>query len=662
MMVGCQNQPVVNRPIIMGIFSVIASVFNAETTLDRAVESVVKQTFSDWELLLVDDGSTDQSHARMQAWAKRDSRIRILRTPQQTGSPATRNLGIRHAQGEWLTYLDLNDEWYPGCLDAVVRMHDKGNVFVFRLDQGAGDASTDTVEQDWAAVEFRQLFFAKAATTPIGVVHRRALVEKVGGFNELLWGKEDWDLWRRFARAGAEFVFLAMAGGRRHFRVGSLGHGPRPTDRQRAAIATNWQAGRPIFANGQRKARGSKVHKIAFVSPHCVIDYFNGASIATVQALQFLHELGFECQAFCGSRLDTPGESLVEEQLARQHTPYEIRKAKIGDYDARMLFTFQDKVPVTLFQSASTRGAWLDMAETTAFFQAYGKFLDANRPDVVMTYGGDPIQIAMIDLAKKRDIPVVFALHNCFYTHAGPFAAIDYATAPSDFARRFYWETLGLACQTLPNVVDWERVAVADRQPRYATFVNPQSAKGVYVFAAIAEELARRRPDIPLLVVESRGQAGLLARSGLDLSGMPNVRWMETTPDPREFYRLTRVVLMPSLCEEVFGLVAVEAMLNGIPVLASTRGALPEVVGAGGFLFDIPVAYTPATTTIPSPGEVEPWVETIVQLWDDAARYERVSGLARVQAEQWHPRQLVPIYREFFGSISPQPAPPLVPR
>ena len=127
---------------------------------------------------------------------------------------------------------------------------------------------------------------------------------------------------------------------------------------------------------------------------------------------------------------------------------------------------------------------------------------------------------------------------------------------------------------------------------------------------------------------------------------------MPFTPDPRDFYPAvfanTKMLLMPSLWLESFGLVAVEAMLNGIPVLASNRGALPDTIrgsphpnplpegegtmrphpdpfpeGEGGFLFDIPARYTPETRDVPTAGEVAPWVETIIRLWDDAEYYER---------------------------------------
>ena len=203
---------------------------------------------------------------------------------------------------------------------------------------------------------------------------------------------------------------------------------------------------------------------------------------------------------------------------------------------------------------------------------------------------------------------------------------------------------------------------MCERQPRFVTYVNPDPNKGVFVFARIATVLAQRRPDIPILVVETRGQRELLAQIGLDVRGLPNVQWMGATTDPRDFYKLTKFVLMPSLWNEVFPLVPAEAMLNGIPVIGSNRGGLPETVGSGGLLLDIPACYTPTTGVVPAANEVEPWIDAIIRLWDDAALYAQLSQQARHEARRWHPDQIAPAYDAFFQNICHQPGPPVLPR
>jgi glycosyltransferase involved in cell wall biosynthesis len=480
------------------------------------------------------------------------------------------------------------------------------------------------------------------------------------------------------------------------------------------------------------------IPKIAFVSPHCVLDYTNGAATATRDALRLLAEQGFDCQAFCGTRLDDAQEGLLQESLFRRGVRYEVRKVKIPRppcphppaplppstaverrySDARLLFTVDGNLPVTVFENASTRGGWLNVREAQAFLTGCDIFLRKNRPDVVWTYGGDPVSIAVQNLAKRLSIRVLFTLYNFSYFDRRPFEAVDCVAVPCEFSRRYYHEKLGLDCRVLPVIVNWKAAKVReedrskienckvqsanlesplppspatmstsglpsppaplpeyrargelDSPTQYVTFINPHVVKGVYIFARIARELARRRPDIPILVTQGRSRADALMSPELGLADhiagqFPSesvgngriITVMPFMPDPRTFYptvySLTRLLIMPSLWNESFGLVAAEAMLNGIPVLASNRGALPDTIGDAGFLFDIPAKFTPETREVPSAEEVEPWVDTIIRLWDDAAEYKRRSQAARAHAQQWHPDRLAPIYHDFFSSLT----------
>jgi len=172
------------------------------------------------------------------------------------------------------------------------------------------------------------------------------------------------------------------------------------------------------------------------------------------------------------------------------------------------------------------------------------------------------------------------------------------------------------------------------------------------VFARIAAELDRRRPDIPLLVVEGRGRANGLADAGLDLSGLRNLSRMTNTPDPRAICRVGRAVLMPSLWRESFGRVAAEALANGLPVLASDRGALPETLGDAGFLFTLPVRCTPGGGAVPTAREVAPWVATVERLWDDPAWETEQGKRSTEEGGRWDDTAIVCRYETFFGSLT----------
>ena len=127
---------------------------------------------------------------------------------------------------------------------------------------------------------------------------------------------------------------------------------------------------------------------------------------------------------------------------------------------------------------------------------------------------------------------------------------------------------------------------------------------------------------------------------------------MANTPDPRDFYRVSQILLMPSLWNESFGRVPVEAMINGIPVLASDRGSLPEVIGEAGFLIPIPDRYTPRSRMVPTADEVQPWIARIIELWDDKDYYNEISRRCRQAAEAYREDIVADQYAAFFRQVA----------
>lgn len=103
-----------NPPLI----SVIIPVYKVEQYLPRCVESILEQTFQNWELLLIDDGSPDCSGFICEEYAKKDSRIRVFHK-ENGGVSSARNLGIDNATGEWITFIDSDDYIQPGFLEGL---------------------------------------------------------------------------------------------------------------------------------------------------------------------------------------------------------------------------------------------------------------------------------------------------------------------------------------------------------------------------------------------------------------------------------------------------------------------------------------------------------------------------------------------------------------
>ncbi len=118
-------------PAVPPAVSVVTPVWNAAATLAATVASVRAQTFPDWEMLLVDDGSTDGSRALAEALAAADPRIRVLAQGSNTGAAAARNRAIRAARGRYIAFLDADDLWRPEKLARQVPVLAAGHLLVF---------------------------------------------------------------------------------------------------------------------------------------------------------------------------------------------------------------------------------------------------------------------------------------------------------------------------------------------------------------------------------------------------------------------------------------------------------------------------------------------------------------------------------------------------
>ena len=184
--------------------SIVLPSFNGSAHLDEAVASVVAQTHKDFELLLVDDGSTDDTGVRMQAWAARDARIRVIRLDPNRGLPAALNEGFAHARGDVFGWTSDDNVYLPHAFELMLAA----------LDAGAG---LDGVCADYVRFDARghetPVRVASASRLPLANVvgacflYGRHVHEELGGFDAGLPLAEDYDFW---LRARARFRFTAV--------------------------------------------------------------------------------------------------------------------------------------------------------------------------------------------------------------------------------------------------------------------------------------------------------------------------------------------------------------------------------------------------------------------------------------------------------------------
>ena len=193
----------------MPAVSVIMPAFNVGPYIGASIESVLAQTFTDWELVIVDDGSTDDTYAIAEALARTDARIRVIREANG-GISVARNTALRIAVGEFLAILDSDDLWSPEFLAAqmaIFAAHPEvdivtGNAW-FLGGQFDGQPARPTPDPR-PAPDLATLLADETAVFIMAVMRRR-VYETIGGFDESMRCNEDYDLWLRAAVAGFRF-------------------------------------------------------------------------------------------------------------------------------------------------------------------------------------------------------------------------------------------------------------------------------------------------------------------------------------------------------------------------------------------------------------------------------------------------------------------------
>ncbi|MCG8511036.1 MAG: glycosyltransferase family 2 protein [Rhodospirillales bacterium] len=185
------------------LVSVIIPVYNGEAFVVEAVNSALAQTYSNLEVVIVDDGSPDNAAKLVQTRYQDEARVRLVRQPN-TGTAAARNTGIRYARGTLIALLDQDDRWLPEKLVRQVPLFDDPQVGLVHTGGCVVDVETGRITSTYHAAEQLALpdlvrwCKVGCATTLI----RRDVLDQIGLFNPDLGGVDDWDMWIRIAAAG----------------------------------------------------------------------------------------------------------------------------------------------------------------------------------------------------------------------------------------------------------------------------------------------------------------------------------------------------------------------------------------------------------------------------------------------------------------------------
>ena len=211
-------------------FSIIIPVYNAGTDLDRCLLSLVNQSFEDFEILLIDDGSTDNSLQIAKEWSKKDTRIRVFHQ-KNLGASSARNVGLEHAVGQYIQLVDSDDTIEPNCLSylySLIRKYNDPDVVEFRLNyigpsgvrnqQGTilkeGIYDREYIEQEFLPVMLQIEENSKISYNIFNVLRiakRSLLIQNNIRFNPKIKRWEDWLFALEIYSAASEMVVSSQS-------------------------------------------------------------------------------------------------------------------------------------------------------------------------------------------------------------------------------------------------------------------------------------------------------------------------------------------------------------------------------------------------------------------------------------------------------------------
>ena len=205
--------------------SVIVPAYNAAAYLPYAIESVIAQTYPSWEIVIVNDGSTDHTCAVVDSYrSKLGDKLQYIDQPNG-GMSAARNAGMRTARGEFIAMLDADDVWLPHRLARGIQVLDADpetgmvHAKVVRIDIHGSITGQLKVEAQYLSGRIaRHIYTRRAHIVCATVIFRKSCLETAGCFDEAMQATEDRDLWFRIAlRYKVAFIDEVLA----HYRLSS---------------------------------------------------------------------------------------------------------------------------------------------------------------------------------------------------------------------------------------------------------------------------------------------------------------------------------------------------------------------------------------------------------------------------------------------------------
>lgn len=227
------------------MISIIMPAYNSENYIAEAIESVIGQTYTEWELLVIDDYSSDQTTKIIQKYMENDTRIQLIRKKQNDGVAVTRNIGIQKAKGEFIAFLDSDDVWKSNKLEEQLKLQRKTGAAIIYCSYDFVDENNKKILKPFIVPEqtdYKSMLSSSVISCSTALIDTKLLKQHM--FEPDVY-HEDYVLWMKLLKipVKAKGCLEVLT----HYRQVS---GSRSNDKKNAAIQ-RWYIYRKVLKMGR---------------------------------------------------------------------------------------------------------------------------------------------------------------------------------------------------------------------------------------------------------------------------------------------------------------------------------------------------------------------------------------------------------------------------
>ncbi|MCB2073680.1 MAG: glycosyltransferase [Novosphingobium sp.] len=372
--------------------------------------------------------------------------------------------------------------------------------------------------------------------------------------------------------------------------------------------------------------------KILWAAPNALLDTTNGAALAVRAILKQLALRDCEVRILGGTNFVNPNGMTYFREVMPQLEKQQGKFLTCGDGP------LQHRLLVT----RTTRRRLMHSFEEQIWFDEYCRMLDEFRPDIVMFFDNSLITLLTCDEARRRGIPAAVYLAHPNNTGQRWCRDVSLMLTDSRATANMYKEREGYDIATVGAFIDPADYLAEQHTRENLLFVTPTIEKGAAFVIQLALQLEQARPDIRFEVVETRSNWNEVLRSvtrslGQERESLSNVTVTTNVRDMRPVYGRARAVIVPSVWWESAARVVIEGQLNGIPVLGSDSGGIPEMIGSGGRVLEFSKADGEQLRQGRFPAglldQARQWIE---RLYDDAEFHDSAVERAYAAYREQH--------------------------